>query len=82
MHKFFKHIKRSLIWTLLGPTLVFSATLSGYVVDAESGETIIGVNVIAQGRDMGASSDVNGFFIIYGLRADTVTIRFSHIGYE
>ncbi|MFQ6612709.1 MAG: carboxypeptidase-like regulatory domain-containing protein [Fidelibacterota bacterium] len=59
-----------------------AATLSGYVVDQETGETVIGVNVFIAGTDHGASTDVNGFFVINGLPADTMTIIFSHIAYQ
>jgi hypothetical protein len=42
-------------------------TISGYVVDATSGETIIGVNVIIKGTLRGAATDGNGYFMITGL---------------
>lgn len=58
------------------------ANVSGYVADAETGETIIGVNVIVEGTDRGASTDVNGFFIIRSLSPGRTTIRYSHIAYE
>ncbi len=74
-----------IVWILLLSYrgLLGAVTLSGHVVDSESGETIIGVNVIALNTELGSSSDVDGFFIISGLaQTESVTIRFSHIGYE
>ncbi len=56
-------------------------TVSGYIVDQESGATIIGVNVIVEGSDQGAVSDANGFFVLTGLNADSIQVRFSHIAY-
>jgi len=55
--------------------------VSGYVVDEETGETIIGVNVMIEGTDLGASTDQNGFFIVRGLSPGRTSIFFSHIAY-
>jgi len=59
-----------------------AANVSGYVADAETGETIIGVNIIVEGTTMGATTDINGFFLIRRLRPGETTLRFSHIAYE
>lgn len=64
------------------PALLLSATISGYVADAETGETIIGVNVIVEGTDFGGSTDLSGFFVVGGIPSGAVTVRFSHIAYE
>ena len=57
-------------------------TVSGYVVDAKTGETIIGVNVIIGGTLRGAATDGNGYFVIPGLEAQTHTLRLTHIAYD
>ncbi len=57
-------------------------TISGYIIDSSSGETIIGVNVIVRGTTRGAASDVNGYFVIPGLSAGNYTLDFRHIAYE
>ena len=44
-------------------------TVSGYVVDAQTGETIIGVNVVVEGTQRGAATDGNGYFVIPRLEA-------------
>lgn len=61
---------------------LMAGDISGYVVDKETGETIIGVNVIVVGNGQGAATDVKGFFIIRNLAEGRHTLRFSHIGYE
>ncbi|MBC8344761.1 MAG: TonB-dependent receptor [Candidatus Marinimicrobia bacterium] len=60
---------------------LMAQTVSGYIVDEETGETIIGVNVIVEGTDKGAISDPNGLFVLTNLKADSIHIRFSHIAY-
>jgi len=59
-----------------------AANVSGYVADAETGETIIGVNIIVEGTTMGATTDINGFFVIRRLPPGETTLRFTHIAYE
>lgn len=56
-------------------------TVSGYIRDAESGETLIGVAVYAPRYAQGTSSNAYGFYSLT-LPADTVTLRVSYIGYQ
>ncbi len=56
-------------------------TVSGYVKDALSGETIIGSNILVQGNSKGTPSNQYGFFSIT-LEAGTYTIAASHVGYQ
>ena len=63
---------------LIGQTF----TVSGYVVDKETGETIIGVNVIVQGTNRGAATDGNGYFRITSLSPGKYTLNVSHIAYQ
>lgn len=60
---------------------MFAASISGYVVDAESGEAIIGVNVIVANTNYGAATDLKGFFLIAKVPAGRWQLRFSHISY-
>jgi len=57
-------------------------TISGYVVDGKTGETIIGVNIVVKGTDRGAATDGNGYFVIFGLQPGNYTLNFMHIAYE
>lgn len=59
-----------------------AATISGYVIDARSGETIIGVDVLIKDTDLGSSTDMNGFFVIRGISPGTVQLLFSHVAYR
>lgn len=56
--------------------------VSGYIVDQETGETVIGANVIVKGAEIGSATDGNGFFRISGLISGKYTLLISHIAYE
>lgn len=58
-----------------------TGTISGKVVDRETGETLIGVNILVQGSDIGASSDVDGEYRLSDLEPGSYTLVFSYIGY-
>ncbi len=61
---------------------IYGATLSGYVVDAKTGETVIGMNIIVEGTDNGSTTDSKGFFSLQRVEPGKVTLLFSHIGYQ
>lgn len=55
--------------------------LVGTVVDAQTGETLPGANVVVLGTVLGASSDEDGAFRIAGLRPGTYAVRALMLGY-
>ena len=59
-----------------------SYTVSGYVIDDETGETLIGVNIIVMEHNKGAATDNNGFFWIPELSPGEYQLEFSYVGYE
>ena len=56
--------------------------LRGRVTDRESGEPLIGANVTVDGTSLGASSDLNGEYIILSVPPGTYTVKASYIGYS
>jgi hypothetical protein len=68
---------------MIGAT-VFAQTgkISGKVSDKKSGETLIGVTVKIKGTTKGASTDVEGKYVIGALSAGTYTIEASFVGYS
>ncbi|MCK5146033.1 TonB-dependent receptor [bacterium] len=66
---------------LVQPLLAQRYTVSGYVSDQSTGETIIGVNIVVRGANRGAATDVNGFFQIPGLTSGRYTLDVMHIAY-
>ncbi|MBK8922155.1 MAG: TonB-dependent receptor [Saprospirales bacterium] len=60
-----------------------NCTVSGRLTDAENGETLLGATVEAVGLQKGNISNEYGFYsITLPAGADSVTLRFSYLGYE
>ncbi|MCF7740177.1 MAG: TonB-dependent receptor [Candidatus Marinimicrobia bacterium] len=75
----------SLLTILLLQTPVFSGTtgkIMGQIIDSESGEPLVGVNVIIQGTTLGASTDANGQFIIINISPGVYSVKASMMGYK
>jgi len=69
---------------LLIPSMLFSQTtgkISGIVTDVDTGEPLIGVNIILEGTTMGAASAIDGSFYIINVSPKTYTVRVGMIGY-
>ena len=76
------HIVLLLLMVVTALPSVAQGILAGRVLDAESGETLPGVNVIVVGTSRGAATDMDGRFEIPNLRAGEYSVRVSFIGFE
>ena len=56
--------------------------IAGKVVDAESGDPMPGVNIVIQGTQMGAATDVEGDYFILNVPPGDYTLVATMIGYE
>ncbi|MCB0278362.1 MAG: TonB-dependent receptor [Calditrichaeota bacterium] len=70
--------------TLICASFLFAQTgkISGVVKDKTSGEALPGVNVIVEGTSLGASTDVDGFYVILNVPVGRHDVRFSYVGYS
>ena len=59
-----------------------TASVSGTVRDAETGETLIQATVVAEGTGLGAATNREGFYVLTGLGAGEVALVVSYVGYE
>ncbi len=77
-----KHTLFALVLFAL-PILVHAqtGTIAGTVLDAESGETIIGANVRLAGTSTGSTTDLEGRYEIRNVQPGTYTVAFSYIGF-
>jgi TonB-dependent receptor len=83
-------VKTHIIISLLGFALFLpfnlkaqsTGTITGTIVDAETGETIIGANVVIEGTITGASTDIDGKYSIRGIDEGTYTFVYSYISYQ
>ncbi|MBN2611881.1 MAG: TonB-dependent receptor [Bacteroidales bacterium] len=56
--------------------------VSGFIIDKQTSETLIGANVVVEGTGKGVVTDRNGYFQMAGLPKGRHTLVFSYIGYE
>jgi len=66
------------------PGLLFAADgkLRGKVTDKETGEPLVGANVVLEGTSLGAACDINGDYVIIGVRAGVYAIKATYVGYN
>ena len=57
-------------------------SVQGKIVDANTKETLISVNVIVVGTASGAATDFDGNYVISNLSAGEYSLKVSYIGYE
>ncbi|MEJ2193240.1 MAG: TonB-dependent receptor [Ignavibacteriaceae bacterium] len=62
--------------------LAQSGQLRGTITDLETGEPLLGANVLVVGTTQGAATDINGEYVILNLFADTYEVRATYIGYQ
>ncbi len=55
--------------------------VAGQVTDAQTGEGLPGVNIVVDGTQRGAATDVDGYYTILGLPAGTIRLRATAVGY-
>jgi len=56
--------------------------ISGKVTDAETGEPLLGANVVLEGTSFGAAADFNGDYYILNIPPGTYRLKASSVGYE
>ncbi len=71
---------------LLGIVTILQAgvtgKLTGTIVDKETRQPLVGVNLMLEGTDLGTVTDQNGHFILLNLSPGVYTIKASMIGYR
>ncbi len=59
-----------------------NVTLSGFIKDSGTKESLIGANIYAPAFKKGASTNEYGFYSITLPKADSVTLEYSYVGYQ
>jgi outer membrane receptor protein involved in Fe transport len=62
---------------------VFAQTgkISGTVIDKNTGEALPGVNVFIEGTTLGASTDVDGFYVVLRVPVGKHVVKANYVGY-
>ncbi len=81
------YLKKACIFILILilNSVVFSGStgkIAGIVKDKNSGEPLIGVNVTVEGTTLGASTDVDGTFVILNIPPGVYTLVAQYIGFS
>lgn len=81
-----KHLLQTFFLFLLSASAVFAQSgagkLAGKVVDAATGEPLIGANVVLVNTELGAATDVEGNYFVLNVNPGTYNIRVSYVGYS
>lgn len=74
----------SVLFLALSTTALFAQTgkIAGKITDRETGEPLIGANVIIEGTERGAATNINGEFVILNVPIGKVSLIASYIGYQ
>jgi outer membrane receptor protein involved in Fe transport len=74
-----------LIFSFYNVQLVFAGTtgkIAGRIIDKETGEPLIAINVVIEGTFLGAATDIDGFYTILHVPPGTYTVKALAIGYS
>ncbi|NBC17682.1 MAG: TonB-dependent receptor [Bacteroidetes bacterium] len=69
-----------LLWSV--PALAQTGTVTGTLVDSETGEPLIGANVQIDGTAIGTATDIDGNYTVKAIEPGTYDFVFSYIGYN
>ncbi len=58
------------------------ASVSGFVRDSATGETLLLANILVVGTSGGTATNTAGYYTLTGLAPGSYTLRFSYIGYQ
>ena len=79
----FTGFKRILFFIVFIPLIAFGqATLKGTVTDGATNDPLIGVNVTIQGTSLCTATDIDGWFVIFGIPERALDVKISCVGYE
>ncbi|MCU0413866.1 MAG: TonB-dependent receptor [Ignavibacteriaceae bacterium] len=78
-------MKKLLLLVFLTSYFSYAGTtgkLSGSVKDSQTGEPLVGANIILEGTDYGAATNVDGNFVILNISPGNYSVKISYIGYQ
>ena len=58
------------------------ASVNGFLRDAETGETLLGANILLEGTGRGSTTNHSGYYVINNIPAGAYTLRFTYLGYD
>ena len=77
-----KYFLSVVLLILFTASLAYSGNIKGIIKDQSTDEPLIGANIIIIGTGMGATTDLDGFFLITNVPDGDYKIDVSYIGYH
>ncbi len=71
-----------LLLTCISAAAFAQTTITGTVRDAETGDVLVGANIVVENTTTGTTTDTDGRFELGNLPGGQTIIRISHVGYE
>lgn len=71
----------ALVWVVLPTAAQTTGKIAGRVTDAETGDPMPGANVVIEGTTQGTATNLDGEYVIIGVRPGEYTISASMIGF-
>ena len=62
--------------------LISQYNISGFIYDSETGESLPGANILLKNTSYGTTSDLDGYFIILNVPAESYNLNIKYLGYE
>lgn len=80
----FRKLTFIVILLFLVPTVALAqgGKLRGMVTDKETGDPLPGANVLLEGTTLGASTDLNGVYVVLAVPPGVYAVRASYMGYQ
>lgn len=78
-------MKKIFLIVALISTFLFGGTtgkLSGVIKDADTGEPLVGANILIEGTSFGAATNLRGEYVILNIPPGRYNVKISFIGYE
>jgi TonB-dependent receptor len=72
----------AVVLILLTQSLLAGGTIKGVIVDNQTGDALPGANIVVKGTSIGASTDLDGVYLIPNVPAGEQTLEVSYIGYK
>ena len=76
-------IQNSIISLLLLSSAIASySSIHGKVIDSQTGQYLMGANIILEGANLGSASNENGDYLIENVPIGNYTLKTMYIGYK
>ena len=77
-----KALPTALLLMMMAVMPAIAGNVTGTVTGGDNKLPLTGANVLVDGTNRGAATDLDGVYVIFNLQPGTYTVRFTMLGYE